>query len=653
MSHQETEKAPVTFNDVADSFSEEEWNLLHEWQKELYNTVMKEIHQAMLALGPLIANSVFSLRSKEKEEPCPMDSEECEKRQTNHHSISETSSISVAFLRKAREEAKFLKTRKKTDKREIIDCTSKGIQCQNSDNVLRKEWEFETSLTVHQNADAADCSINTSSAGFPFLKNELNARFMAHRCADEENITIPSSEHPGVAPVVSVSRKVEDVTYSMDQRNSAKRGSMTESTTLLHSSVSPFLKSESESGFMERHCAEGESGPSLRLGSAVIPPEGAFITAPPNLEKREQMNGPSGACPFLKTEPAASFMERQCANGQDNTSLTLGHAVADPAVPLSSRQEEEICSLTPQNSERRASINCPSENVMPTDIVSFKIKDEGHNYLTKYQDTEARESANRPIGNGILKRKRKNGDPIQSHEIIPCKTATGKLKPKGTNCMRQQWPESHPGVMGDSTAQDNTHFSMDTHLNLHQGASKLVAPDLYNDWESSVRKAKMVTCPQNLQQNVRQYLGTEPEQAVSQKESLVGHQRTLGDINPERNRPHLSTEHEKSVSPIRSFFGDQTTQFSDKPYTCSQCEKSFSQMASLNRHQRTHSKERPYQCSECEKSFNRKDNLIRHQRSHTGDFQSQLDMLPTSFELPNEPLFGPLQVLRRTFSSRD
>ncbi|XP_078520435.1 uncharacterized protein LOC144785353 isoform X2 [Lissotriton helveticus] len=635
MPQQEIEKAPITFHDVADSFSEEEWNLLHEWQKDLYNTVMKEIHQAMLALGPLIANSVFSLRSKEKEEPCTMEREECEKRQNGNRSTSEATSSAVALLKKTREETKFLKTQKKTDKRENNDYTRRGNQSQNSDNVLRKEWELETSVTVHQNADAADCSIN------------------------------PNSGHPFVAPVASISRKVEDVTYSMDQRNSAKRASLTQSST--HSSGSPFLKMESDTGFMELHYAEGESGTSLRLGSSVIPPEGAFSTkdvpaystTPLNLERREQINGSSGACPFLKTEAAAGFIERQCASGQDNTSLTLGNEVAEP-VPLSRRQEGEICSLSHQNSDRRATINCPTESVMPTDIVSFKIKDEGHNYLTKYQDTEVRDIANSPIGNGILKRKRKACEPILSHDIIPSKTEAGKSKPnvlpsptKGTNCIRQQWSESHHGLMGDSTAQDSTHFSMDTHLNLHQGASKLVAPDLYNDWESSMRKARMVTCPQNLQQNVRQYLGTEPEQAVSQKESLVGHQRTHGDVNPERNRPQQSTENEKSGSPMKSFFGDQTTQISDKPYTCAQCDKSFSQMASLNRHQRTHSKERPYQCSECEKSFNRKDNLIRHQRSHTGEFQSQLDMLPTSFELPNEPLFGPMQVLRRTFSARD
>ncbi|XP_069095194.1 zinc finger protein 432-like isoform X1 [Pleurodeles waltl] len=67
---QDPKKAPETFQDVVACFSEEEWKLLHDWQKDLYKNVMKGIHQALSPLGPLIASSIFSLRGNEKQDVC-------------------------------------------------------------------------------------------------------------------------------------------------------------------------------------------------------------------------------------------------------------------------------------------------------------------------------------------------------------------------------------------------------------------------------------------------------------------------------------------------------------------------------------------------------------------------------------------------------
>ncbi|XP_069091064.1 zinc finger protein 583-like isoform X2 [Pleurodeles waltl] len=85
---------PVTFHDAAVHFSAEEWTQLHEWQKELYRKVMKEIHQALISLGPIIAATVFSLQAKENGDLCIVDIQDSERQQCGNPSASAVISTS-------------------------------------------------------------------------------------------------------------------------------------------------------------------------------------------------------------------------------------------------------------------------------------------------------------------------------------------------------------------------------------------------------------------------------------------------------------------------------------------------------------------------------------------------------------------------------
>ncbi|XP_063807174.1 zinc finger protein 587B-like, partial [Pseudophryne corroboree] len=50
-----SQRAVVSFTDVAASFTEEEWDVLEEWQRSLYGNVMREIHNVLLDLEPMPA----------------------------------------------------------------------------------------------------------------------------------------------------------------------------------------------------------------------------------------------------------------------------------------------------------------------------------------------------------------------------------------------------------------------------------------------------------------------------------------------------------------------------------------------------------------------------------------------------------------------
>ncbi|XP_069055454.1 zinc finger protein 777-like [Pleurodeles waltl] len=102
MPHQDSDNVPVTFQDVAASFSDEEWTLLQRWQKELYQNVMKEIQQALHSLGPVIATHVFSLRTKEKEDLNPFEEADSETRHSDDEPSGPPSQHVTEALRESR-----------------------------------------------------------------------------------------------------------------------------------------------------------------------------------------------------------------------------------------------------------------------------------------------------------------------------------------------------------------------------------------------------------------------------------------------------------------------------------------------------------------------------------------------------------------------
>ncbi|XP_029450319.1 zinc finger protein 282-like [Rhinatrema bivittatum] len=63
-----SDKASVTFSDVAAYFWEVEWDILGEWQKEQYRKIIKEIHGILMSWGYSIVNPDVIFKIKKEEE---------------------------------------------------------------------------------------------------------------------------------------------------------------------------------------------------------------------------------------------------------------------------------------------------------------------------------------------------------------------------------------------------------------------------------------------------------------------------------------------------------------------------------------------------------------------------------------------------------
>ncbi|XP_069482358.1 zinc finger protein 398-like isoform X2 [Ambystoma mexicanum] len=168
VSHRHSDEAPVSFCEVAAYFSEEEWKLLHKWQKELYENVMKEIQQAVISLGDI------------------------------------TGKADVLF-RKTRKAKKSLNDTLETNLWESHNGPSAGYQILNSDDILRMEQELESSFVEGcgsseregHTCNSAGHGAKVAVASFSVKEEEENS--MGHP-SSEEGQDILSAPRPEVTP---------------------------------------------------------------------------------------------------------------------------------------------------------------------------------------------------------------------------------------------------------------------------------------------------------------------------------------------------------------------------------------------------------------------------------------------------------------------
>ncbi|XP_029451745.1 zinc finger protein 544-like isoform X3 [Rhinatrema bivittatum] len=105
MSSLVSDQALVTFSDVAAYFLEVEWDVLGEWQKNLYKKVIKEIHGILISRGYSIVNPDVIFKIKKEDEKYSTQHYEWERKENlNDHTLSLPIVTSVFSLTVKQEE---------------------------------------------------------------------------------------------------------------------------------------------------------------------------------------------------------------------------------------------------------------------------------------------------------------------------------------------------------------------------------------------------------------------------------------------------------------------------------------------------------------------------------------------------------------------
>ncbi|XP_069502157.1 uncharacterized protein [Ambystoma mexicanum] len=545
---------PVTMHDFADFFFEEEWKVLHEWQKELYMNVMKEIHQALSSLGPLIAATVSSLRAREKEELLPAVNPGSERRPTVDHVSGPLLDSTVSSLRDSEEE-ELLPTVNLGSKRISSVLHVSDPLLDSSASLLRDSEEEVLLPTFNPGSKRIPSVLHVSgfslpNAGLPWKnENALRSFWNAHSTAEMgENSTNPISGRLKRPHKFTIKEK-----EGTDCHDNKKRRTITSPkgiTNLGHDVFSFTIKEEEETD-----CCDNK--------------------------KRGTTTSPKGITNFEHEDFSFIIKEDEETDCPDNK--TRGTIISPEGI--TNFEREEFSFIIKEDEET----DCPDNKTRGT-IISPKAGDGGMNRQKKVEASQT-----------LTKQ-------TQRYKASACRPNTKVAMSSGnsTNFRRQMWPERYQKQRGEKTAQcENGSNNSETFIyeraispnyNGFQSypSSSILQNDLQNTQRSMIYQCTECNETYNHKDELVRHMGEHSKtfrcsacgKTFIHKGSLIKHYRThTGE------KPFSCTFCSKSFTRKDYLNGHMRTHTGERPYKCTECEKTFTQKGEFNQHRRKHTRQ--------------------------------------------------------------
>ncbi|XP_069489837.1 zinc finger protein 2-like isoform X2 [Ambystoma mexicanum] len=336
MSQQEPDEEQVKFRDVAACFSEEEWKILHEWQKDFYKNVMKEIHQALIVMGYQIVNADTLLRVYKGKEIYIQDPQDTETADMNKHVMSSHPAVNPDVLfRIKHEEKEYCTEQQNPEEGGVCNTASACLPVVTAAFSLTTEEELELYPREHQHSERRGSGHRSSSYPFPQTdyclrdEEESTLNLMSRQKAGRGRSPDPSLRHAAIPEIVVKIKEEEDDCEIMERaRNSAADGRMRK-----HKKVGEFMQrikttasnksllwkknvrmlQSTHKGLASRRQMESESYPEIRLGRRIKTESGLSLSEHLNLaSSRPQLERPQPARPQpARPQPARPQPARQ------------------------------------------------------------------------------------------------------------------------------------------------------------------------------------------------------------------------------------------------------------------------------------------------------------------------------------------------------
>ncbi|XP_078508762.1 uncharacterized protein LOC144768747 isoform X2 [Lissotriton helveticus] len=530
MSRKGSDEAQIISHDASAYFSKEEWKLLHDWQKDLYMNVMKEIHQALISLGPLITTTVISLRAKEKQELCRINAQDSKGGHNIRNSANHTVSQPDVVFGKNGKEPLHQNYQDNTSRRERNNSQKTGSQIPNKNSCLRTE-EQAVIVIDHPGSE------------------------------EDKGRTDPNLAYPVVTAVFSLSNN--------DEKRHSK-GPLERS-----SDVCLRKKDEAAVNVMARPGREGGQG-AIDTGPAD-PPINSIHSQRLNSKERTHVNQkplvrPSNVCLRRKDEAAVNVMARP-GRGGGQGAIDTGPEIVSVLI----KEEDEVESMDLQDSKRIEKFD------IQTSSKSMKRPQKVANLLQFHEEMP-------PIKTLLVKTSAKVTH--NSHMETDSRGQDWSIAgEQPAQCESSFHNQAHFDVyLGSSNVgnsekysecesnQTNSQFA--NYLpNTQQSQTMYTFPECDENFNPAGELGGQIRTTSR----ERTYACTECEKRFFEKSHLITHYRTHSG-----EKTFACTFCHKTFNRKYNLDGHIRIHTGERPYKCTECDKDFSRKSDFNRHQKKH-----------------------------------------------------------------